>query len=114
MAKLVYCSRTIPEIEKVLEELKTLLDYYENVAKEEVKVVEKTTFNIVLSGFDPNNKVKFIKCIKDIMGLGLKESKDKVEEVAKGPVVLFKGVSKESHGAIFDKLVENGGKVEFV
>lgn len=27
--KLIYCSRTVPEIEKVIEELKLLLDYYE-------------------------------------------------------------------------------------
>lgn len=27
--KLIYCSRTVPEIEKVLEELKKLLQYYE-------------------------------------------------------------------------------------
>ena len=29
VTKLIYCSRTIPEIEKVLEELKKLLKYYE-------------------------------------------------------------------------------------
>nr|CAI5834120.1 unnamed protein product [Callosobruchus analis] len=27
--KLIYCSRTVPEIEKVMEELRTLLNYYE-------------------------------------------------------------------------------------
>lgn len=27
--KLIYCSRTVPEIEKIMEELKKLLDYYE-------------------------------------------------------------------------------------
>ena len=30
VTKLIYCSRTIPEIEKVLEELKKLLKYYED------------------------------------------------------------------------------------
>ena len=86
-----------------------------NQKKEEVKpvVVEKTTFNIVLTGFDPSAKVKFIKCIKDVLGLGLKESKDKVEESAKGPVVLFKSVSKESHGKILEQLQAAGGLVEF-
>ncbi|KAJ7357415.1 General transcription and DNA repair factor IIH helicase subunit XPD [Desmophyllum pertusum] len=29
LSKLIYCSRTIPELEKVLEELKVLLEYYE-------------------------------------------------------------------------------------
>lgn len=83
--------------------------------KEEVKEkpVEKTTFNIVLSGYDPASKVKFIKCVKDVLGLGLKESKDKVEEVVKGPVILFKSVSKESHGKVLEQLLAAGGQVEF-
>ncbi|XP_043484006.1 general transcription and DNA repair factor IIH helicase subunit XPD [Leptopilina heterotoma] len=29
VSKLIYCSRTMPEIEKVIQELKTLIDYYE-------------------------------------------------------------------------------------
>lgn len=29
VTKLIYCSRTVPEIEKVIEELKKLMDYYE-------------------------------------------------------------------------------------
>lgn len=29
--KLIYCSRTVPEIEKVMEELKKLLEYYEKM-----------------------------------------------------------------------------------
>lgn len=29
--KLIYCSRTVPEIEKVMEELKKLLNYYEKL-----------------------------------------------------------------------------------
>ena len=38
VTKLIYCSRTIPEIEKVMEELKKLLAYYEKVG-EEIKFV---------------------------------------------------------------------------
>jgi DNA excision repair protein ERCC-2 len=30
--KLIYCSRTVPEIEKVMSELKNLMDYYEEHA----------------------------------------------------------------------------------
>jgi DNA excision repair protein ERCC-2 len=32
--KLIYCSRTVPEIEKVIQELKKLNDFYENISKE--------------------------------------------------------------------------------
>jgi DNA excision repair protein ERCC-2 len=37
--KLIYCSRTVPEIEKVLEELKKLLFYYEKELGEHPKLV---------------------------------------------------------------------------
>ena len=33
ITKLIYCSRTVPEIEKVIEELKKLLEYYEKETK---------------------------------------------------------------------------------
>ncbi len=39
VAKLVYCSRTIPEIEKVLEEMRGLLRFVERETGEETKVV---------------------------------------------------------------------------
>jgi len=39
LTKLVYCSRTIPEIEKVLEELRKLLAYYKSEVKEPVNFV---------------------------------------------------------------------------
>lgn len=35
--KLIYCSRTVPEIEKVMEELKKLLEYYEKQDYEKPK-----------------------------------------------------------------------------
>ena len=38
ITKLIYCSRTIPEIEKVLEECKNLFDYYINTAGEDPQV----------------------------------------------------------------------------
>ena len=91
-------------VEKIVEEVKVV---------ENEKASEKSSYNLVLVGFDPSAKVKFIKTIKDILGLGLKESKEKVEEVAKGPVVLFKSVSKESHGKIHEALLAAGGQVEF-
>ncbi|XP_065347408.1 general transcription and DNA repair factor IIH helicase subunit XPD [Cloeon dipterum] len=38
LCKLVYCSRTVPEIEKVLEELRRLLQYYEEQFKEKIPI----------------------------------------------------------------------------
>ncbi|KAF7993114.1 hypothetical protein HCN44_005895 [Aphidius gifuensis] len=39
VTKLIYCSRTVPEIEKVLEELKTLMNYYESQTNNKPKIV---------------------------------------------------------------------------
>lgn len=37
--KFIYCSRTLPEIEKVIEELKKLIDYYEEQDHEKPKLI---------------------------------------------------------------------------
>ncbi|XP_076276689.1 general transcription and DNA repair factor IIH helicase subunit XPD isoform X1 [Lasioglossum baleicum] len=39
ITKLIYCSRTVPEIEKVIEELKKLMDYYEKETESKPKIV---------------------------------------------------------------------------
>lgn len=39
ITKLIYCSRTVPEIEKVLEELKKLIDYYEKETSSKPKII---------------------------------------------------------------------------
>lgn len=38
LRKFIYCSRTVPEIEKVIEELKKLLEYYEIQDREKPKL----------------------------------------------------------------------------
>lgn len=50
--------------------------------KEEPKVeakAEKTHFDIELTKFDAASKIKVIKEVRAILGLGLKEAKDLVE-----------------------------------
>ncbi|XP_015429022.1 PREDICTED: TFIIH basal transcription factor complex helicase XPD subunit [Dufourea novaeangliae] len=39
ITKLIYCSRTVPEIEKVIEELKKLMEYYEKETETKPKIV---------------------------------------------------------------------------
>ncbi len=50
----------------------------EEAPKEEAKK-EKTHYDIELSAFDPATKIKLIKEVRSIFGLGLKEAKDLVE-----------------------------------
>ena len=51
------------------------------------KVVIKTNFDVLLLSVDPKNKIKCIKEVRTICGLGLKEAKDMVEKL---PSVLVK------------------------
>ena len=47
--------------------------------KEEEPVVEKTHFDVELTKFDAATKIKVIKEVRSMMGLGLKEAKELVE-----------------------------------
>ena len=58
---------------------------------EEVVVEEKTTFDVQLKEFG-DQKIKVIKEVRAITGLGLKEAKELVEEA---PTVIKEGVSQE-------------------
>ncbi|CAI5501003.1 unnamed protein product [Closterium sp. Naga37s-1] len=69
---------------------------------------EKTAFDVKLEGFDAAAKLKVIKEVRSIAGLGLKEAKEFVE---KAPVVVKAGVSKEDAAAIAEKLKAVGATV---
>ena len=68
---------------------------------------EKTEFNVELTEVGPN-KVKVIKVVRELTGLGLKEAKEAVESA---PKVLKEGVSKEEAEAAKKQLEEVGAKV---
>ena len=72
-------------------------------------VEEKTDFDVVLTGFDAAQKIKVIKVIREVMGLGLAEAKAAVEGV---PTVMKEGLSKEDAEALKKQVEEVGGKVE--
>ena len=68
---------------------------------------EKTEFDVELTEAGAN-KVKVIKVVREITGLGLKEAKDTVDGA---PKVLKEGASKEEAEEIKKKLEEVGAKV---
>ena len=70
---------------------------------------EKTEFDVVLAGFDAAAKIKVIKAVREITGLGLAEAKGAVEGA---PTTLKEAVSKEEAEELKKKLEEVGGKVE--
>lgn len=65
---------------------------------------EKTEFNIELTEIGPN-KVKVIKVVREVTGLGLKEAKDLVDAA---PKVLKEGVSKAEAEEVKTKIEEQG------
>ena len=68
---------------------------------------EKTEFDVELTEVGPN-KVKVIKVVREVTGLGLKEAKDVVDGA---PKVLKQGVSKEEANDIKAKLEAEGAKI---
>ena len=70
---------------------------------------EKTEFDVVLVGFDAAAKIKVIKAVREITGLGLAEAKAAVEAA---PKALKEGVSKDEAEELKKKLEEAGAKVE--
>jgi len=73
---------------------------------------EKTEFDVYLvdSGTE---KLKVVKDVKEISGLGLKESKDLVDSAsASSPKLVKSGVSKDESNTLKAKLEASGAKVE--
>ena len=70
---------------------------------------EKSEFDVVLASFDAAAKIKVIKAVREITGLGLAEAKALVEGA---PKALKEGVAKEEAEELKGKLEEAGAKVE--
>ena len=70
---------------------------------------EKTEFDVVLVGFDAAAKIKVIKAVREVTGLGLAEAKALVEGI---PAKIKEGVSKEDAEELKTKLEAAGAKVE--
>ena len=69
---------------------------------------EKTEFDVVLEGFDAAAKIKAIKIVREVTGLGLADAKAAVEGA---PTTLKEAVSKEDGEEIKAKIEGVGGKV---
>lgn len=68
----------------------------------------KTTFDVILKN-GGQAKLQVVKVVKELTGLGLKESKDLVDGA---PKPIKEGVSKEEAESIKTKLTEAGAEVE--
>lgn len=71
-------------------------------------VEEKTEFDVILTS-SGDKKVNVIKVVRELTGLGLKESKDLVDGA---PNPIKEKISKEEADGIKAKIEEAGGSVE--
>ena len=76
----------------------------------EVKTVveEKTTFDIILEEVPGDKKIAILKIVRSVTGLGLKESKDIVDNT---PKILKESLSKDEAESIKKDLENAGAKV---
>lgn len=72
------------------------------------EVEEKTEFDCILKDVGPE-KIKVIKTVRELTGLGLKEAKEIVDNA---PKALKEGVSKDEADKIAADLKEAGAEVE--
>ena len=71
-------------------------------------VEEKTAFDIVLESLPADKMIAILKIVRNVTGLGLKESKDIVDNV---PKVLKESISKEESETIKKEIEAAGGKI---
>ncbi len=69
---------------------------------------EQTEFTVILTGHG-RQKIKVIKAVREITGLGLKEAKDVVDSA---PKAVKENVSKEEAEQVRAKLADVGAEVE--
>ncbi|MDD2717130.1 MAG: 50S ribosomal protein L7/L12 [Candidatus Wallbacteria bacterium] len=70
---------------------------------------EKTEFDAILKSYEAADKIKVIKVVREVTGLGLKEAKDLVEAV---PKPLKTGATKEEAAGIKEKFKDCKAEVE--
>jgi len=80
-------------------------------AGDETGASEKSEFNIQLTGVG-DKKIEVIKAVRDVVGKGLKESKDLVDAAEKEPQMIKENVKKDEAEEIKKKFETAGAKVE--
>lgn len=75
----------------------------------EEEIVVKTAFDLKLTGFDPKKKIKVIKEVRAMTGLGLKEAKDMVEGA---PKTIKNDIKMEEAEELKAKLEAVGATIE--
>lgn len=76
---------------------------------ENAQAEEKSSFNIVLTEVPADKKIAVLKLVRNLTGLGLKESKEIVDNV---PKQIKEGLSKEETESIKKEFEALGAKID--
>lgn len=114
------CTLNIMETVELVDVLKDKFGYVEAAAvmaapaqtgpaeaEEEAPKVEQTEFKVRLDKYEDKAKIKVIKEVRAITGLGLKQAKELVESAPKA--IIKEGLMKEDAEALSEKIKEVGG-----
>ena len=71
-------------------------------------VEEQTEFDVILDSFDAASKIKVLKAVREVTGLGLGEAKALVEAA---PKAVKEGIAKAEAESVKKAIEEVGGKV---
>ena len=71
-------------------------------------VEEKVAFDVVLTEVPADKKIAILKIVRNLTGLGLKESKEIVDNV---PKLLKEGITKDESESIKKEMEAAGAKV---
>ena len=74
--------------------------------------LRKKNHHLILLTSAGEKKIEVIKVVRDLTQKGLKEAKDLVDEVAKGPQTIKEGVEKKEAEEIKQKFIDAGATVE--
>lgn len=109
---LIETSKLIKQVEKVFGINALALQAITNLVKEPITVPEiieeKNSFDIILMEAPSDKRISILKIVRNITGLGLKESKEIVDNV---PKVVKEGVTKLECDTIVKELETAGAKI---
>ncbi|CAG9312317.1 unnamed protein product [Blepharisma stoltei] len=84
----------------------------EKVEEKQEVVVEKTNFDVLIKGFSADGKLKIIKEVKNLLAIGLKDAKDRVEASVTTPLMIGKQLPKEQAEQLEKQYKELGAEIE--
>lgn len=113
--KIIMSTLSVVDLNTLIKDLKDKFDINIELEEKNSETTEKTTepsskpkFKVILSSVKSDKKISVLKTVKLLLNLGLKESKDLVEQV---PSIIKQDVFSEEANELKTQLETAGGSV---